>query len=1189
MKKRISLVCFAAVFAALFGTDNPQASAQVGPLGRLGSQANQPDTFRRVAADVQVGVPGRVWIETNFADNGLGFTGSYATIGGKTRLFEDAWDGRWLSEARLHHSIEDDGGFFANVGLERVFSIDAAGADFLVGAWYDFDGDQQGNFGNDFSQVGVNAAIKTRRWDLIGNGYFPVGITDRVSGDPESGSLFFGNNIQLQPGIDSALTGFDVTLRLKPKQLAFVNGSFELGAYGYSSDLVNSFGGGRVRLGMQTRRGLSVTVEVNHDDRFETTGVLGLGYSFGAGGAIGGEYSRLGRDLEQTVRNDHIVRFNQDVVLAIDPDTGAPYNVVHVNNTADGTIANGTKELPFDELLDAQFASNPGDIIYVNVGDGTTRLYDQGIVLQDDQLLLSTGGQVILPTANQGLVELFPAGGIGATISNPGGFDVVRLADRNFIAGINIDASGATNGISGNGIEAAEIQSTNISGATQDGILVTNSTGDWSLANVNSSLNGRDGIHLNGFASDQVTLTSTTTNTNSRHGIFLENDFNPSGSIDIVGANSSGNTINGILVANGDGNLNVIDSIVDNNTTGGIRTFNYTNNTPGDRTFIGTTDGGVSSVSGNRVGANLEFELDGDGLTQDILVTGLTINDGGRGIVGETDGQNTVMNIGIIDTVSINDNDNEGILLTANGGSIINTTINSTTAVPLQIVDNGIIGGAAISLNAVGINNGIAASQVNSNIDNVFIQLPGNSAGGDGIEINSTGNAVVTSTINDVEVLRIIMGDTTVPNNFNVNESGTLVGGDFGIDLNFANNGAGDINRVEITDVLIETDNGISINTFQDTFSDVSISDSVVQAVGPRASDRDDGLDDPTMINFGGVGIQITTFGDDFDASVDNLTSVTIERTLVQDFAGPFTTGLGDFGFNGLFEALPGAGIDVAAFGDSNLLLVANSNQLLNNGAGFNFDDDNDGFFFDQPVEFTEEPDRVLFYDAFRINAFDDSVISTRIVGNFFQDNFERAISLDTYDTATINAQVLANAFDNNDRGDDPVRETFRTFPTGLDDDFNPGPLAESQIFDFEAVNNEEFFQRLYESPLAIDPMSGDIIDDFPFDAMGDPDGNDIADLSFNDPSADFVFTDTLDPGFADINLDLSGNAFEHGIVLENFATPPGEFVLAGTPTTAGGFTFFDFGTANPITPGTLGFADALITNEELLFEANGF
>ena len=1184
MKKRISLVCFAAVFAALFGTDNPQASAQVGPLGRLGSQANQPDTFRRVAADVQVGVPGRVWIETNFADNGLGFTGSYATIGGKTRLFEDAWDGRWLSEARLHHSIEDDGGFFANVGLERVFSIDAAGADFLVGAWYDFDGDQQGNFGNDFSQVGVNAAIKTRRWDLIGNGYFPVGITDRVSGDPESGSLFFGNNIQLQPGIDSALTGFDVTLRLKPKQLAFVNGSFELGAYGYSSDLVNSFGGGRVRLGMQTRRGLSVTVEVNHDDRFETTGVLGLGYSFGAGGAIGGEYSRLGRDLEQTVRNDHIVRFNQDVVLAIDPDTGAPYNVVHVNNTADGTIANGTKELPFDELLDAQFASNPGDIIYVNVGDGTTRLYDQGIVLQDDQLLLSTGGQVILPTANQGLVELFPAGGIGATISNPGGFDVVRLADRNFIAGINIDASGATNGISGNGIEAAEIQSTNISGATQDGILVTNSTGDWSLANVNSSLNGRDGIHLNGFASDQVTLTSTTTNTNSRHGIFLENDFNPSGSIDIVGANSSGNTINGILVANGDGNLNVIDSIVDNNTTGGIRTFNYTNNTPGDRTFIGTTDGGVSSVSGNRVGANLEFELDGDGLTQDILVTGLTINDGGRGIVGETDGQNTVMNIGIIDTVSINDNDNEGILLTANGGSIINTTINSTTAVPLQIVDNGIIGGAAISLNAVGINNGIAASQINADIDNAFIQLPGNANGDDGILVNSTGNAVANVEIDDVEILRIIVGDNTIPNNFDVNDSDLLAAGEFGVALNFFNNGGGDINRVAVRDSMIETDNGILINTGINTLADVLVLDSVIQAVGPRASDRDDGLDDPTGSNFGSVGIEIVANGDAFDSSVDNLTRVRIERTLIQDFSGAPSLGFGGLGFNGLGEALPGAAVDVRTFGDANLLLTLQSNQIFNNGAGFDFDMDNDGFFGEQPVSGAENPGRVLFYDAVKINALGSSVISTRIVGNFFQDNFERAISLDTYDSATINAQVTANAFDNNDRGNDGVRGTFRTSPLGLDEDFNSQPFPESQLFDFEAVNNEEFFQREFESPLAIDPSTDNngVLD------LPDGMGNDIADTSFNDPLADSVFIDGLPPGFANINLDLAGNAFEHGIVLLDFATPPGDFTLAGTSPFADN-SFFFFGTQNPITPGTFGFADALISNEELLFTATGF
>jgi len=1157
MKKRISLVCFAAVFAALFGTDNPQASAQVGPLGRIGSQAYQPDTFRRVAADVQVGLPGRVWVETNFADNGLGFNGSYVTLGGKTRLFEDALDGRWLTEARLHHSIEEDGGFFANVGIERVFSIDAAKADFLVGAWYDFDGDQQGNFGNDFSQVGVNAAIKTRRWDLVGNGYFPVGITDRVSGLPGDGGFFVGNNIQLQPGINSALTGFDVTLRLKPKQLAFVNGSFELGGYGYSSDLVNSFGGGRVRLGMQTRRGLSVTVEVNHDDRFETTGLLGVGYSFGAGGAIGGEYSSLGRDLEQTIRNDHIVRFSQDIKLAIDPDTGAPYNVIHVNNTADGAIGNGSAELPFDELIDAQLASGVGDVIFVDVGDGTSNLYDQGITLQDDQLLLSTGGQIILPTLNCGLVELTAPGGVGATISNPGGFDVVRLADRNFISGINIDATGANNGISGNGIEAAEIQSTNISGASEDGILVTNSSGDWSFTNVNSSLNGRDGIHLNGFASDQVTFTATTTNSNSRHGIFLENDTLPGGSIDFTGVTANTNTVNGILVAGGDGNLNVIDSTVLNNTTNGIGTLNYTG-----QTFIGTTEDGVSSVSGNRVGANLNFELDGNGLTQDILVTGLTVDDGGRGIVANTDGQNTTMNINIIDTPGL----------------------------PLQIIDNGIISGAAISLSAVGTNNGIAPSQINSNINNVQIQLPGNSFGGDGIQINSTGNAVATSEIDDADILRIIMGDNAIPNNFDVNDNNLITGGDFGISLNFFNNGGGEINRVAVRDTTIETDNGIEINTGVDTLADVAILDSVVQAVGPRALDRDTMLNNPLGSPFGDVGIQITANGDAFDSSVDNLTRVRIERTLIQDFSGPFSVGFGDPGFNGLGEALQGAAVDVATFGDANLLLTLQSNQILNNGAGWNFDDDNDGFFLEVPAPVSEAPPtRVLFYDAVSINALDNSVISTRIVGNFFQDNFERAVSLDTYDAATINAQVFANAFDNNDRGDDATRGTMRLSPLGLDQAFNSQPQAESQIFDFEAVNNEEFFQRLYESPLAIDPspMNNGVIDSLPLDAMGMPDGNDIADLSFNDPLADEVFVDSLDPGFANINLDLSGNAFEHGIVLLDFATAPGDFVLAGTP--PGDGAFIGFGTDNPITEGTLGFADALISNEELLFQTAGF
>jgi len=57
--------------------------------------------------------------------------------------------------------------------------------------------------------------------------------------------------------------------------------------------------------------------------------------------------------------------------------------------------------------------------------------------------------------------------------------------------------------------------------------------------------------------------------------------------------------------------------------------------------------------------------------------------------------------------------------------------------------------------------------------------------------------------------------------------------------------------------------------------------------------------------------------------------------------------------------------------------------------------------------------------------------------------------------------------------------------------------------------------------------------------------------------------------------------------VLLDFATPPGDFTLAGTSPFADNSFFF--GTQNPITPGTFGFADALISNEELLFTATGF
>ncbi|MCH2181302.1 MAG: hypothetical protein MK108_04785 [Mariniblastus sp.] len=523
------------VFAPNCGAQQPYVNGAIGAGGQISQPANGIATGM---AAYQAPFPGRIWFGTNIADQAVGFNGIYLSLGLKTRLFEDRLDGRWLTEFRIHQSLEHDdkvfapwdqgGGFFSNIGLERVFSIDAANADITVGAWVDYDDATNHQFGHANWQVGINASIKSPNWDLIGNGYFPTNRDGYTQGDPNGIVPFYQNQIVLVPGIDSALTGFDTTFRVRPRAFSHLNGSIDVGAYGYSSNIIEFFAGGRARLNAQLWNSWIVSGELSYDDRFDLTGGVNLSYVWGLN-ARGSEYAGIGRDLERTVRNDHIVRYNQEVVYAIDPDNGRPYTVWHVKNDTLDPLAlqNGTFENPYATLAQAEASSQVDDIIFVDEGDGTTTGYDRGIQLKERQMLLGDGVRHRIAIDNGAawgpfyeLIHNLDNNRPAITGNSPSNLgDAVTLDSQNVVRGFLIDGNQSTDGmrhgiygdvlLAGHKIDSATIEDNVINGALLDGVKIwgaegslefrRNVIGEFSVGPGPDRPNGGSGIYIRDF------------------------------------------------------------------------------------------------------------------------------------------------------------------------------------------------------------------------------------------------------------------------------------------------------------------------------------------------------------------------------------------------------------------------------------------------------------------------------------------------------------------------------------------------------------------------------------------------------------------------------------------------------------------------------------------------------------------
>jgi len=571
-----------------------QAGLAGGPAGALGQTAMAPagglvnQAVGRLGNLSENG-PGWMYYGINAADRGLGYLGSYYTIGGFIPYAEDDLGGIWSADVRTH--LSNYGGFFSNVGAVRKQFF--GGTLFGVGVFWDYDGDQNqysdttitddsGSYvfagGQTYQQVGVSAEWLTDYGNLRSNGYIPCGTTAQTMGP------FVGNSFLCNTGVNAALAGTDLELGVYMPGLADWAGMVSVGGYAYGNsryntingrDVVPWFGGVYTRLDLTLRRNWDFSLQANNDSFFDWTGFARLTYRMG-----GSRRRNVPDQMEQPMfRNEHIVRTHQtpeQALIARTPASeaagmaGKPFKVIHVDSSLSvAPGGNGTWERPVKTLQEAQaLAQKEFDIVFVRVGDSLNCPYDTSYLTagttgyqfaKDNQYLVGEGTSLQLCTANCGLVPLWTTTSSSQypVISNPVGPAIV--VDKNGTYVDHVKIVGSQVGISdGAGLPAGASATVNDvqivgTGASQRGveIVAAGSDGEFDFVNMKLLNLTNDGFYVNGQAGGdpRVNITSSTIENTSGNAVLVDTVLN-NGRVRVYNSRIDGTTAAGVSVAN---------------------------------------------------------------------------------------------------------------------------------------------------------------------------------------------------------------------------------------------------------------------------------------------------------------------------------------------------------------------------------------------------------------------------------------------------------------------------------------------------------------------------------------------------------------------------------------------------------------------------------------------------------------
>jgi hypothetical protein len=537
-KRRARAAALATLVTALGAGVAEQASAQMGqaamaPAGGVVNRAVQG--FRGLNENG----PGILYYGINAADRGLGYQGSYMTLGGYVPGFEDDLGGLWAADLRGHLSVY--GGFFSNIGAVRKQMI--GGTLLGFGIFWDYDGDANQypsivipgttyTFagGQVYNQVGISGEWLTDFGNIRSNGYIPVGSTADYVGP------FVGNSLLCVNGVNAGLGGTDLEVGAYIPGLTDWAGMINVGGYAYGnarytfengSPVVPWFGGVYTRLDMTLIQNWDFSLQYNNDSYFDSTGFARLTYRMG-----GSRRRNVPDQMEQPMmRNEHIVRAHQTPVVATNPNNldaagnPLPWRVIHVDNTGTGA-GTGTAESPFTSLALAQPAAvNPYDIVFVHYGNSAVTPYvtpGSGYFFNTpNQYFIGQGSQLTIPTVTCGDKAFFAGNGSTAypILTNPLGPAIVVDQPGTVVSHFQIngsqvgisDGAGFTTGV-------ATISDVIITGngPGQRGVEISASTGRFEFDRLRLQNLTNDGFVLAADGGNASVTNSTFTNIQGR-------------------------------------------------------------------------------------------------------------------------------------------------------------------------------------------------------------------------------------------------------------------------------------------------------------------------------------------------------------------------------------------------------------------------------------------------------------------------------------------------------------------------------------------------------------------------------------------------------------------------------------------------------------------------------------------------